>query len=160
VREPAPLVVTDELDSFTPCQVWPSKGDDAHLGKNVIDQDLSDATNLSHHSSKESDKEEMLERFGYLSEGDPNFQKSLDFVVEKLPRQRSSVLGDGSGEEDKSAIDHEVFGESGMFQEGHPSKSFDDEFTEVLKTLSSGNTISSPLHWCQVTNVTDTSKCI
>jgi hypothetical protein len=34
----------------------------------VIDEDLLDATDLSHHSSKESDKEEMPQSFGYLSE--------------------------------------------------------------------------------------------
>jgi hypothetical protein len=60
----------------------------------------------------------------------------------QLSRQKNSVLGDGSGEEKESAIDHEVSGESGMSQEGHSSDSFDDESTEILKTLSSGDTIS------------------
>jgi hypothetical protein len=143
VREPVPPVVTAELGSFTPRQFRSLRGDDAHTSKNVIDQDLLDATDLSHHSSKESDKEEMPQSFGYLSEEDPNFQGSLEFVAGKqLSRQKNSVLGDGSGEEKESAIDHEVSGESGMSHEGHSSDSFDDESTEILKTLSSGDTIS------------------
>jgi hypothetical protein len=59
VTEHVPLVVTNELGSFTPRQFRSWRDDDAHAGKNVIDQDLLDATDLSHHSSKESDKEKM-----------------------------------------------------------------------------------------------------
>jgi hypothetical protein len=89
------------------------------------------------------DKEEMPQSFSYLSEEDPIFQGSLEFVAGKqLSRQKNSVLGDGSGEKKKSAINHEVLGESRMFQEGHSSDSLDDESTEVLKTLSSRDTIS------------------
>jgi hypothetical protein len=143
VKEPAPLVITDDLGSFTPRQFCSSRGNSAHMDKHEIDQDLLDAIDLGHHSSKELDKEEMPQSFGYLSEEDPNFQGNPEFVAGKqLSRQKNSVLGDGYGEKKGSAIDHEVSGESSMSQEGHSSDSFDDESTEILKTLSSRDTIS------------------
>jgi hypothetical protein len=142
-KEPAPLVITDDLGSFTPRQFRSPRGNSAHTCKDEIDQDLLDAIDLSHYSSKESDKEEMPQSFGYLSEEDPNFQGSLEFVAGKqLSKQKNSVLGDGSREKKESAINHEVSEESGMSQEGHSSDSFDDVSTEVLKTLSSRDTIS------------------
>jgi hypothetical protein len=119
VREPAPPVVTDELGSFTPRQFRPQGDEYAHAGENEIDQDLLDAASLNHYSNKESDKEELPEGFGYLSELDPNYQGNLEFVVEKqLPRRGRSVLGDGSGGEEQSVGDHVDSGENGMPQEG------------------------------------------
>jgi hypothetical protein len=64
-------------------------------------------------------------------------------VEKQLPRRGCSVLGDGSGGEEQSARDHVDSGEDGMPQEGHPLECPDDESREVLKSLSSGDTISS-----------------
>jgi hypothetical protein len=80
VTDPAPPVVTERA-SFIPRQHRPPGGNTALRGKDVIDQDLLDATDLSHHSIKGSDKEDMPESFGYLSEGDPIFQGSSEFVT-------------------------------------------------------------------------------
>jgi hypothetical protein len=141
-KEPAPLMIMDDLGSFTPRQFRSPRGNSAHTGKDGIDQELLDATDFSHHFSEELDKEGMPQSFGYLSEEDPNFQGCLEFVAGEQPsRQKNSVLVDGSGEKKESTIDHEVSGESSMSQEGHSSDSFDDESTEVLKTLSSRDTI-------------------
>jgi hypothetical protein len=73
ITEPVPHAVSDEMGSFMPCQHRLPGGDTALRGKDVIDQDLLDATVLFHHSIKESGKEEMPKSFGYLSERDPNF---------------------------------------------------------------------------------------
>jgi hypothetical protein len=106
VREPAPPVVMDELGSFIPHQFRPQGDEYAHAGENKIDPESLDAASLNHYSNKESDKEEVPEGFGVLSELDPNYQ-GLEFVVEKqLPRQGRSVLGDGSEGEKESARDH------------------------------------------------------
>jgi hypothetical protein len=106
---------------------------------------LLDAASLNHYSNKESDKEEVLEGFGYLSELDPNYQGNLKFVVEKqLPRRGRSVLADGSGGEEQSARDHVDSGENGMPQEGHPLECPDDESREVLKLLSSRENLIRP----------------
>jgi hypothetical protein len=124
-----------------PRQHRPPGGDTSLGGKDVIDQDLMDATSLSHHSIKGSDKEDMPESFGYLSKGDPNFQGSLEFVAKKQLSRSHSMLRDGSGEE--SANDHKVSGDSETPQEGCPSEPFGDESTrEILNTLSSGDNIS------------------
>jgi hypothetical protein len=114
----------------------------------VIDQDLSDATDLSHHSIKGSGKEEMPESFGYLSEGDPNFQGSLESVTKKQLSGSHSTLKDGSGEE--SANDHKVSGDSKTPQEGRTSEPFGDEshyavarrqsFTDFYTTAGRGYT--------------------
>jgi hypothetical protein len=40
-----------------------------------------DATDFSHDPSNKSDTEEMPESFGYLSEGDPNYQGVLFWNV-------------------------------------------------------------------------------
>jgi hypothetical protein len=84
----------------------------------------------------------MPKSFGYLSEGDPNFQGALEFVMKKQLPRSSSVLRNGSKKE--KASDHEGSGEqSGTPQEGRPLESSDDESTrEILKTLSSGDNIS------------------
>jgi hypothetical protein len=107
----------------------------------VIDQDLLDATSLNHHSIKELDKEDMPESFRYLSEGDPNFQGSLEFVTKKQLSRSHNMLRDGSGEE--SANDHKVSEDSETAHEGRPSEPFGDESTrEILNTLSSGDNLS------------------
>jgi hypothetical protein len=141
-KEPAPSVQQDELESYTPRQFQSAGGDNTRRGRNVVDQDLLDANNLNHHSNRESDNEEMPKSFGYLSEGDPNFQGALEFVMEKQLPRSSSVLRNGSKKE--KASDHEGSGEqSGTPQEGRPLESSDDESTrEILKTLSSGDNIS------------------
>jgi hypothetical protein len=142
-KEPAPFVQHDELESYTSRQFQSAGVDDTRRGRNMVDQDLMDATNLNHHSNKESDNEEMPKSFGYLSEGDPNFQgASMEFVMEKQLPKSSSVLRNGSKKE--KASDHEGSGEqSETPQEGRPLESFDDESTrEILKTLSSGDNIS------------------
>jgi hypothetical protein len=96
VTEPAPPAVPDEMGSFMPRQHRPPGGDTALRGKDVIDQDLLDATDLSHHSIKESGKEKMPKSFGYLSEGEPNFQENLEFVTKKQLSRSHSMLKDGS----------------------------------------------------------------
>jgi hypothetical protein len=94
--------------------------------------------NLNHHSSKESDKEEMPKSFGYLSKSDPNFQGALEFVMEQQLPRSSSVRRNGSRKV-KASNDHEGSGEQNRTpQEGRPLESSDDESTrEILKTLSS-----------------------
>jgi hypothetical protein len=141
-KERALSVQHDELESYTPCQLQSAGGDNTHRVRNMVDQDLLDATNLNHYSSKKSDNEEMPKTFGYLSEEDPNFQGALEFVMEKQLPRSSSVLRNGSKKE--KASDHEGSGEqSGMPQEGRPLESSDDESTrEILKTLSAGDNIS------------------
>jgi hypothetical protein len=124
-----------------PRQHCPPGGDTALEGKDVIDQDLLDATDLSHHSIKGSDKEDMLESFGYLSEGDPNFQGSLEFVTKKQLSRSHSMVKDGSRGE--SANDHKASGDSETPQEGRPSEPFGDESTrEILNMQSSGDNLS------------------
>jgi hypothetical protein len=141
-KEPAPSVQQDEMESYTPRQFQSAGDDDTRRGRNMVDQDLLDATNLNHYSNKESDHEEMPKSFWYLSEGDPNFQGAVEFVMEKQLPKSSSVLSNGSKKE--KASDHEDSGEqSGTPQEGRPLESSNDESTrEILKMLSSGDNIS------------------
>jgi hypothetical protein len=93
--------------------------------------------------SNKSDREEMPETFGYLSESDPNFQGVLEFVMSaQLPESRS-VSGNGSeknkDEEEESAMPIRTLEDSEMPQEGHPSEPLRDEAArQVLKTLSTG----------------------
>jgi hypothetical protein len=83
----------------------------------------------------------MPKSFGCLSEGDPNFQGSLEFVTKKQLSRSHSMLKDGSGEE--SANDHKVSGDSKTPQEGRPSEPFGDESAkEILTTLLSGDNLS------------------
>jgi hypothetical protein len=65
---------------------------------------LLDAIDLSHHSSKESDKEEMPQSFGYLSEEDPNFQGSLEFVAGSNCLGRRRVCLETNPEKRKKAL--------------------------------------------------------
>jgi hypothetical protein len=74
----------------------------------------------------------MPESFGYLSEGDPNIQGSLEFVTKKQLSRSHSMLRDGSGEE--SANDHKVSEDSETPQEGRPSEPFGDESTRESST--------------------------
>jgi hypothetical protein len=103
-KEPAPAVQQNELESYTPHQFPSAGGDNTRRGRNMVDQDLLDATNLNHYSSKESDNEEMPRSFGYLSKSDPNFQGALEFVMEQQLPKSSSVLRNGSRKE--KACDH------------------------------------------------------
>jgi hypothetical protein len=89
VTEPAPPAVPDEMGSFMPRQHRPPGGNTALGGKDVIDQDLLDATDLSHHSIKELGKEEMPESFGYLSEGDSNGSRKLEICDKEAAVRKS-----------------------------------------------------------------------
>jgi hypothetical protein len=106
-------------------------------------QESLDATDFSYDPSNKSDREEMPESFGYLSESDPNFQRVLEFVMSaQLPESRS-VPGNGSeknkDEEEESAMPIRTLEDSEMPQEGHPSEPLRDEAArQVLKTLSTG----------------------
>jgi hypothetical protein len=136
VTEPAPPVVTDDLGSFVPRQYRSPRGSTALRGKDVIDQDSLDVSDLSHYSIKESGKEEMPESFGYLSEENPDCQGSLEVVTKKQLSGSHSMLKDGSREE--SANDHKASRASETPQKGRPSEPFEDESTkEILTTLSS-----------------------
>jgi hypothetical protein len=64
VKEPAHLLITDDLGSFTPRQFCSPRGNSAHTGKDEIDQDLLNATDSIHYSSKESDKKEIPQSYG------------------------------------------------------------------------------------------------
>jgi hypothetical protein len=72
---PTPVVIEDELGQFTPRQLYraPRVGK-VYGGKDVISEDLLDATDPDHDPSDKSDSLAMPEGFGYLFEGDPNFQ--------------------------------------------------------------------------------------
>ena len=73
----------------------------------MISEDLLDATDPDHDPSDKSDSLEMPEGFGYLSEGDPNFQGVLEFVMPRRLQARRSMLRNGSGdneEEEESAV--------------------------------------------------------
>ena len=71
---PTPVVIVDELGPVTPRQLYraPRVGK-VYGGKDMISEDLLDATDPDHDPSDKSDSLEMPEGFGYLSEGDPNF---------------------------------------------------------------------------------------
>jgi hypothetical protein len=74
---PTPVVIVDELGPFTPRQLYhaPRVGK-VYEGKDMISEDLLDATDPNHDSSDKSDSLEMPKGFGYLSEGDPIFKES------------------------------------------------------------------------------------
>jgi hypothetical protein len=73
---PTPVVIENELGRFTPRQLYraPRVGK-VYGGKDMISEDLLDATDPDHDPSDKSDSLEMPEGFGYLSEGDPNFKE-------------------------------------------------------------------------------------
>jgi hypothetical protein len=65
----------------------------------------------------------MPQGFAYLSEGDPNFQGVLEFVMPRQLQAKRSMLRNGSGdneEEEESVVPISGLGESKMPQEGHP----------------------------------------
>jgi hypothetical protein len=108
----------------------------------MISEDSLDATDPDHDPSDKSDSLEMPEGFGYLSEGDPNFQGVLEFVMPRRLQAKRSMLRNGSGdnkEEEESAVPISGLGESEMPQEGHPLDPLRDEAArEILKTLPPG----------------------
>jgi hypothetical protein len=78
---PTPVVIVDELGPVTPRQLYraPRVGK-VYGGKDMISEDLLDATDPDHDPSHKSDSLEMPEDFGYLTEGDPDFQGVLKFL--------------------------------------------------------------------------------
>jgi hypothetical protein len=139
---PTPVVIVDELGPFTPRQLYraPRVGK-VYGGKDMISEDLLDATDPDHDPSNKSDSLEMPEGFGYLSEGDPNFQGVLEFVMPRRLQAKRSMLRNGSGEneEEESAVPIRSLGESEMPQEGHPLDPLRDEAArQVLKNLPPG----------------------
>jgi hypothetical protein len=76
---PTPVVIVDELGPVIPWQLYraPRVGK-VYGGKDVISEDLLDATDPNHNPTDKSDSLEMPEGFGYLSEGDPDFQGVLE----------------------------------------------------------------------------------
>jgi hypothetical protein len=139
---PTPVVIVDELGPFTPRQLYraPRVGK-VYGGKDMISEDLLDATDPDHDPSDKSDSLCMPEGFGYLSEGDPNSQGVLEFVMPRRLQAKRSMLRNGSGEneEEESAVPIRSLGESEMPQEGHPLDPLRDEAaTEVLKNLPPG----------------------
>jgi hypothetical protein len=94
--------------------------DQVHGGKNVIYQDLRNATGLDYNSVMKPDNEDMLELFlaktrHSLSEGNPNVQGGLKFVMLEQLLEECSVLENGSGEEEeRSAMPMRSLKESEM----------------------------------------------
>jgi hypothetical protein len=139
---PTPVVIVDELGPFTPRQLYraPRVGK-VYGGKDMISEDLLDATNPDHDPSDKSDSLKMPEGFGYLSASDPNFQGVLEFVMPRRLQAKRSMLRNGSGgnEEEESAVPIRSLGESEMPQEGHPlDPSRDEAAREILKNLPPG----------------------
>jgi hypothetical protein len=140
---PTPVVIVDELGPVTPRQLYhaPRVGK-VYGGKDTINEDLLDATDLDHDPSGKSDNLKMPEGFGYLSEGDLNFQGVLEFVMPRRLQTKRSMLRNGSGdneEEEESAVPISGLGESEMPQEGHPLDPLRDEAArEILKNLPPG----------------------
>jgi hypothetical protein len=75
-----------------------------------------------------------------MSEGNPNVQGVLKFVMPEQLLEERSVLENGSGgEEEESAMPMRGLGESEMLQEGHPFDPLRDEAArQILKNLSPG----------------------
>jgi hypothetical protein len=140
---PTPVVIVDELGPVTPRQLYraPRVGK-VYGGKDMISEDLLNALDLDHDPSDKSDSLEMPEGFGYLYEGDPNFQGVLKFVMPRRLQMKRSMLRNGSGdneEEEESAVPISGLGESEMPQEGHPLDPLRDEAAkEILKNLPPG----------------------
>jgi hypothetical protein len=140
--KPTPVVVEDDLGRFTPRRYRAPRVGKVYGGEDLMCEESLDAMDFSHDPSDKSDREEMPESFGYLSEGDPNYQGVLEFVMPvPLPETRS-VLGNGSKEEKESARPIRNLEESEMPQEGHPSDPWKDEAQEVLENLPTGDNLS------------------
>jgi hypothetical protein len=80
-----------------------------------------------------------------MSEGNPNVQGGLKFVMPEQLLEERSVPENGSGveEEEESAMPMRSLGESEMPQEGHPLDPLRDEAArEVLKNLPPGEQLS------------------
>jgi hypothetical protein len=137
---PTPVVIEGELGPVTPRQLYraPRVGK-VYGGKDMINEDLLDAADSNHDPSDKSDSLEMPEGFGYLSEGDSNFQGVLEFVMPRRLQTKCSMLRNGSGdneEEEESVVPISGLGESEMPQEGHPLDPLRDEAAkEIFKNL-------------------------
>jgi hypothetical protein len=101
-----------------------------------------DAMDSRHDPSNKSDREEMPESFGYLSEDDPNYQGVLECVMPVPLQEIFGELENGSKEEKESARPIRNLEESEMPQEGHPSDPWKDEAQEVLANLPTGDNLS------------------
>jgi hypothetical protein len=140
---PTPIVIVDELDPVTPRHLYraPRVGK-VYGGKDMISEDLLDATDSDHDPSDKSDSLKMPEGFGYLSEGDPDFQGVLKFVMPRQLQTKRHMLKNGSGdneEEEESAVPISGLGESEMPQEGYPFDPLGDKSArEILKNLPPG----------------------
>jgi hypothetical protein len=139
---PTPIVAEDELGRFTPRQYRAPRVGKIYGGEDLMCEESLDATDFSYDPRNKSDREEMPESFGYLSESDPNFQGVLEFVMSaQLPESRS-VSGNGSeknkDEEKKSAMPIRTLEDSEMPQKGHPSELKDEAARQILKNLSIG----------------------
>jgi hypothetical protein len=123
-RTPAPehthVVVEDDLGRFTPRGYRAPRVGKDYGGEDLMCEESLDAMDFSHDPWNQSDREEMPESFGYLSEGDPNYQGVLEFVM-LVPLQKiRSELENGYEEERESARPIRNLEESEMPQEGHP----------------------------------------
>jgi hypothetical protein len=111
-------------------------------GEDLMCEESLDAMDFSHDPSDKSDRKEMPESFWYLSEGDPNYQGVLEFVMPVSLQEIRSELENGSEEEKESARPIRNLEESELPQEGHPSDPWKDEAQEVLKNLPTGDNLS------------------
>jgi hypothetical protein len=144
VPDPVPthVMIEDELGQFTPQQLYraPRVGK-VYGGKGMISEDMLDATDPDHDPSDKSDNLEMPEGFGYLSEGDPNFQGVLEFMMPRRLQAKCSMLRNGSkvNEEEESVVPIRSLGESEMPRKGHPLDPLRDEAVrQILKNLPPG----------------------
>jgi hypothetical protein len=120
VPDPVPttVVIVDELDPGTPRRLYhaPRVGK-VYGGKDMISENLLDATDPDHDPSDKSDNLRMPEGFEYLSEGNPDFQGVLEFVMPRQLQTKRSMLRNGSGdneEQEESAVPISGRGESKM----------------------------------------------
>jgi hypothetical protein len=124
--EPTPVVVEDDLGRFTPRRYRAPRVGKVYGGEDLMCEESLDAMDFSHDPSNKSDREEMPESFGYLSEGDPNYQGVLEFVMPVPLQEIRSKLENGSKEEKESARPIRNLEEREMPQEGHPSDPWKD----------------------------------
>jgi hypothetical protein len=99
---PTPVVIVDELGPITPRQLYdaPRVGK-VYGGKDMISEDLLDATNPDHDPSDKSNSLKMPKGLGYLSEGDPYFQGVSEFVMPRQLQTKCSMLRNGSGDNEE-----------------------------------------------------------